>query len=92
MAVTDLSALADGALSMGSSMSAGNTLAEPGPFSPPGSPSEQTTGPQVHDRPELELGEQQDYAQFIPADDDAHADFTWSRPGEDSDGWTMSRG
>jgi hypothetical protein len=78
---------------MGCSMAATNTVSEAPAFGAAGSPSESSDlATQVHDRPELELGTQQDYAQFIPAGDDAHGSFGWSRPGEDSDGWTVSRG
>lgn len=52
----DLSHLAEGSLTMDSSMHVGNTISRVPPFGAPGSPSEATDGIAVHDRPEPELG------------------------------------
>lgn len=56
----DLSSLARGSLTMDSSMHAGNTISINPPFSPIGSPSEATAGIQLHDRPEPDLGPNND--------------------------------
>lgn len=56
----DLSHLAEGSLTMDSSMHAGNTISVNPPFSPPGSESEATQGIAEHSRPEPDLGPNND--------------------------------
>lgn len=91
MAVTDLSSLADGAFSMGGSMAAGNTMSDAPWGGATGSDSEQSFGVDVGNHPEIDLGDQVDYAQFVPAGDDAHDGFGWTTPDVDGDGWTGTR-
>lgn len=56
----DLSSLAEGSLTMDSSMHAGNTVSVSPPFTPPGSESEATQGIALHSRPEPDLGPNND--------------------------------
>jgi hypothetical protein len=60
MAVVDLSHLAEGSLTMNSSMAAGNTVSVNPPFAPVGSESEAYSGIPLHSEPEPDLGPNND--------------------------------
>jgi hypothetical protein len=82
MAVTDLSALADGSLSMGCSQAGGNVISDVPWGGSVGSASEQTADlpyePQ-HNNPELDLGTVADHAEFVHSGtDDAFAAHDWT--------------
>lgn len=57
----NLSHLAEGSLTMNSSMAAGNTVSVNPPFSPVGTESEAYHGVEMHSEPEPELGASNDH-------------------------------
>ncbi len=88
VAVIDMSGIALG-ITGESSMAGGNTSSVNPHFSPPGSPSEAYDGAEVHDHPELDLGETWTPASRQHAGADAFAGHGFADPDmlPDTDGW-----
>lgn len=78
----NLSHLAEGSLTMNSSMAAGNTVSVNPPFSPPGTESEAYADIPRHSEPEPDLGANNDH-QLDTKENAAgvrpHSSFTWKR-------------
>ncbi len=78
----NLSHLAEGSLTMNSSMAAGNTVSVNPPFAPVGTESEAYAGIPLHSEPEPDLGANNDHELSTKRDDAGvrpHSSFTWKR-------------
>lgn len=81
----DLSGLVPGTFSMGSSMSAGNTVSDRPPFRAPGTPSEQTLFQDLGAVPGPYPPPVEDYAPFITSGDDPFASYGFTDADEAGD-------
>lgn len=78
----NLSHLAEGSLTMNSSMAAGNTVSVPPKFAPVGTESEAYADIPRHNEPEPELGSNNDNQLNTKMNDAGvrpHSSFTWKR-------------